>query len=78
MSQNLFLLTVSAYCLSPKHCDFTFYVYSFIKTLMFIKLFCNISNQFLAPGNSETNNTICLIKNDGISYMSAVHTVTYI
>lgn len=46
---------------------------------MFTKLFCNISNQFLTPENSETNNTICL-KNDGISYASAVHTyaVTYI
>ena len=33
MSQNLFLLTVSAHCLSIKHCDFNFYVYSFIKNL---------------------------------------------
>lgn len=77
MSQNLFPLTVSAHCLSVKHCDFTFYVYSFIKTVMFIQLFCNISNHFLAPENSETNNTICL-KNGVVSYASAVHTCSHL
>ena len=44
---------------------------------MFTKLFCNISNQFLTPENSETNNAICL-KNDGISYASAVHTCSHL